>query len=274
MQRLLNVVESEPIGFYNGAAANKRWQPIGIMDATGLPACLCMSVTHYTYQEFSAEGYGAYTWEPGQIGFFPHGFARQMDYTMPGAAVTYISLPNSLLIQAMPIGDWQVHRKKADPLTQYLICAASSLKADDDPLLIDSIIVAAVHRVAQWHTGPYPASSKKNEPQIRRSVEYLNDNLTEPVTLQDLASVACMSPFHFSRQFSRVTGRSPHAYMTHKRVERAKAMLMAGALSVASIAYACGFGSQAHFCRQFKVHEGHSPTEYRRTASSAKARSA
>ncbi|WP_231753044.1 helix-turn-helix transcriptional regulator [Burkholderia sp. TSV86] len=76
-------------------------------------------------------------------------------------------------------------------------------------------------------------------------------DLSETVTLDDVAQAAGLSPFHAARLFARVTGMPPHAWRTQLRLQRALAPLRAGA-SVADVAAACGFFDQSHFTRHFK----------------------
>lgn len=86
------------------------------------------------------------------------------------------------------------------------------------------------------------------------------------MTTKELADVACMSEFHFARQFKLATGRPPHEYVTRRRLQRAKTMLVKSSTSIAAVALSCGFSSQAHFSRAFKDAVGVSPGQYQRSA--------
>lgn len=97
-----------------------------------------------------------------------------------------------------------------------------------------------------------------------RAVEYIEAHLEREVTLEDLAGVACLSTFHFSRCFRLGLGETPHAYLLGRRVQRANRMLSATAFSLSEIAYACGFASQSHFTKAFKQRTGFTPGAYRR----------
>jgi AraC family transcriptional regulator len=83
------------------------------------------------------------------------------------------------------------------------------------------------------------------------------------VTLDELAETAGLSTAHFSQMFRKSTGKSPHQFVLHHRVERAKEMLSAAELRVIDVAVACGFKTQQHFARVFRRACGISPTEYR-----------
>ena len=66
-----------------------------------------------------------------------------------------------------------------------------------------------------------------------------------------------------SRAFREATGRSPHQYLLHRRVEAAKVLIRQG-LPLAEVAGQCGFSDQSYFTKVFQKHTGHPPGEYRR----------
>ena len=84
--------------------------------------------------------------------------------------------------------------------------------------------------------------------------------------LGELAAVARLSPFHFSRAFKQATGSAPHQFVIARRVRRAQLLLAAGSCSQAQIAYETGFASQSHFASTFRRVTGMTPGQYRRTA--------
>ena len=91
----------------------------------------------------------------------------------------------------------------------------------------------------------------------------MQTNLADDIALADLASVAAMSPFHFSRAFASATGTPPYAFLIQQRIEHAKALLISGAEPVGLIAARCGFHSAGQFCRMSKRATGCSPLRYR-----------
>ncbi len=94
---------------------------------------------------------------------------------------------------------------------------------------------------------------------------YVQSHLTSTITLQQLAEVAHLSPFHFARSFKRSTGMAPHQFVTLCRIEHAKWELLAGKRTVAQIANSVHFSNLSHFRRVFRFHYGVSPTAMRRT---------
>ena len=91
--------------------------------------------------------------------------------------------------------------------------------------------------------------------------DYLVDNYAENISLQDLARITNLSPFHFTRVFTRWFGMPPHAYQTQIRVLRAKGLLEQGR-SIADIALRTGFADQSHLSRHFKRLTGVTPGQY------------
>ena len=83
----------------------------------------------------------------------------------------------------------------------------------------------------------------------------------EPLDIAALARSASVSPAYFSRSFKAAFGETPHQYLMSRRMERAKALLRAGDLSVTEVCFAVGFTSLGSFSTQFKRFVGDTPTD-------------
>ena len=83
------------------------------------------------------------------------------------------------------------------------------------------------------------------------------------LTIEKLATEACLSPFHFARAFKAATGVTPHGYLTDRRIEKAKSWISEGRLPLAEIAHLCGFSSSAYFTKWFKRLVRATPGAYR-----------
>jgi AraC family transcriptional regulator len=94
-------------------------------------------------------------------------------------------------------------------------------------------------------------------------LDYIDANLSQQLLMDELASVACLSPSHFARVFRETFGRTAHRYVTERRIERAKHALSATRDPVTLIAFDCGFGSSAHFATVFRQNVGVAPSAYR-----------
>ena len=91
----------------------------------------------------------------------------------------------------------------------------------------------------------------------------------EPLNLDDMAAVAGFSRYHFAREFRVVFGETPRAYLSRRRVERAKDLLAHANLTVTEVCMVVGFSSLGSFSRRFRELVGCSPSEFRRKASPA-----
>lgn len=98
---------------------------------------------------------------------------------------------------------------------------------------------------------------------IDDTVAYINEHLTDPLTLEDLASQASLSPFYFSRLFKKETGFSPHGYVIASRVNMAKFLLKSSNATIKDICFSTGFTSESGFCTTFKKVTSNTPSEYR-----------
>lgn len=99
---------------------------------------------------------------------------------------------------------------------------------------------------------------------LSRVLDLIDDQLDRDVTLRDMASVAGLSPFHFSRSFKVATGYTPHQYVIERRLVRARHLLTTTEMTLADIAYSVGFSSQAHMTDMFRNKLGVTPAGYRK----------
>jgi AraC family transcriptional regulator len=99
---------------------------------------------------------------------------------------------------------------------------------------------------------------------LRRVMDYMSANFGQPLTLDDLASEACISKYHFTRLFKQRTGRTPYRVLTIIRLEAAARLLADSDTSISGVAAACGFRNVSHFTTAFGRHYGKSPSMARR----------
>ena len=139
------------------------------------------------------------------------------------------------------------------------------------PLAAESLAnVLAVHLIRRVLAPPQPARRRDGtlpRAKLRAVVEYVEDHLDAGPTLEQMAAVARLSPYHFARQFKAATGLPPHQYVILRRVERARQLLQARPdLSLAEVAMHAGFSDQSQFTRHFKGHFGVTPGRFRAPA--------
>lgn len=114
-------------------------------------------------------------------------------------------------------------------------------------------------RYADDHPRPRPFA--KEHLGIRRACSYLEENYAENISLEQLAAIAHLSPFHLLRSFRDQVGLPPHAYQIQTRIKQAKRLLGMG-LPCADIALTVGFADQSHFTKHFKRIVGVPPGRY------------
>lgn len=99
---------------------------------------------------------------------------------------------------------------------------------------------------------------------INKTFDYIDSNLDKPLTLEELASVASFSRFHFSRIFHSIVGETPFQFIQRVRIEKAAMLLLTNRkMNISDIATKCGFSDLSVFSRNFKSCFGVSPTSYR-----------
>ncbi|MGB3465906.1 MAG: AraC family transcriptional regulator [Cyclobacteriaceae bacterium] len=109
------------------------------------------------------------------------------------------------------------------------------------------------------------ATNRRYIRNINRAFRYIDEHLSEDITLEDVATAAFFSSFHFHRIFSTLTGETVHAYVIRKRLEKAAIMLQREQLNpISQIALSVGFNSHSVFSRAFRKYYGMSPADYRK----------
>ncbi|GAA1759747.1 helix-turn-helix transcriptional regulator [Nocardioides hankookensis] len=99
---------------------------------------------------------------------------------------------------------------------------------------------------------------------LRQARDHIDRHYTQPLDLETLGAVAGLSKFHFQRLFKATYGRTPAAYLTERRVERAQDLLRATNLTVTEVCHAVGYSSLGSFSSRFSELVGESPSEFQR----------
>jgi len=115
---------------------------------------------------------------------------------------------------------------------------------------------------AQYVELPLPASPEDND--LGETLAWMEAHLDEPLTIEDLAQRAHMSPRTFARRFVAVTGATPHRWLLCRRVLRAQRLLERTDLPVELVAEYSGLGSPATLRQHFQRQLSTSPQAYRR----------
>jgi AraC-like DNA-binding protein len=108
---------------------------------------------------------------------------------------------------------------------------------------------------------PLISATGEQTDSIKRVCDYIGQNYMENLSLKKLAEVACLSPFHFQREFKKSIGITPHEYLSDIRIRESK-MLLLNSEDIADIAIQLGFFDQSHFSKIFKKTVGVPPGKY------------
>jgi AraC family transcriptional regulator len=113
--------------------------------------------------------------------------------------------------------------------------------------------------------GASEATRREYAARMNRVVDHIQAHLTDPLDLEQLAAVACFSPFHFHRLFHGWMGETLQAHVHRLRLERAAKLLSFDhSKTITEIALDCGFSSSSTFARAFKQAYGLSASEWRK----------
>ncbi|MDR0963246.1 MAG: helix-turn-helix domain-containing protein [Clostridium sp.] len=108
-----------------------------------------------------------------------------------------------------------------------------------------------------------PLKHKELLEKLNKAFEFLDSHYTESVTLENVASAAGFSKFHFSRMFKQCSGHNFYDYLCYRRIKSAESLLLNPNLSITEIALQSGFSSLSTFNRTFKRTKNCTPSEYR-----------
>ncbi|MCY9656422.1 AraC family transcriptional regulator [Paenibacillus chondroitinus] len=143
-----------------------------------------------------------------------------------------------------------------------------SLTGAGTPLEIEISLIELIQTVVSWNDSDL-AHKGSNNRQDRKYVnlikEYLYENYTEKITLDDLERITDISKFHLIRLFKQSSHMPPHAYQNLLRINHAKIELTKNLRPIADIAVEAGFYDQSHFSRTFSKIVGVPPQKYANT---------
>jgi AraC family transcriptional regulator len=125
-----------------------------------------------------------------------------------------------------------------------------------------------IHRYSNLSQTPPRSMGGLSSRRLRLVLEYIEDTLSQPIRLRELAALARISARHFERAFRQSTGSSPHGYVIDRRLHRARDLLInQPELPIEQIALRLGFSSSSHFSSAFRRRTGLAPTDFRKIGS-------
>lgn len=164
------------------------------------------------------------------------------------------------------IGD-HAFNNRIDPqaITLALRMRSALLRAsvDDD---WEDWALALADRAQGQETSVAPLRGSITASRLRLLDEFIDAGLGGPLSVQAMAQLLELSEGFFIRAFKRAMGKSPHSYLIDRRLATARARLLDSSASLADIALACGFNSQAHMATVFRQRLGVSPVQLRQAS--------
>lgn len=295
-ERIRQLAERKPVpsheafaAYVDGSSLGFGWRGVGVWNQTVMPArdlVIPPLDTHHVVVAVAGEGevlqqrldgqHEAH-WRPGDFCFLPRGTA--CGWRFQGAlTLAHIDISaaffRNVCIDVSSCDPNQVrfsktflaHDEEVLTLARWLLREITD-KAVDGPAYAESIGVlvtvhilrAFAHAIRRVDTGP----GALPKPRLRRVLAYLEDNLSTPISVEAMASVADYSMYHFARAFKCSTGFAPRQYQLRMRVDRASDMLRRSAMPLSDVADACGFSSPSHMARAFSKVVGRSPSKLR-----------
>ena len=220
-----------------------------------------------------------YRYNPGDIWVNPAGLAFSCRVNAYSQFVA-VSLDPSKVVEALPEyplierqlfqRQYQAQDKHLQTLIQALLVEAES-GGSNGKLYADTLSVAlAVHFVNHYGietSVDLPAGKRMERQRLAEVIDYVEQYLTEDLSLNDLALVSGLSKFHFLRLFKQAFGLTPHRYLMKRRVERAiiamkEEVLNKKSPAIAQIAHQFCFADQSHFTRSFRQVKGMTPKQF------------
>ncbi len=165
--------------------------------------------------------------------------------------------------------DFEPRTALHDPLISQMALAIAN-EIDHgvlDRIFADALNTALAVQIVRHLVDPSkivlaPSSGLSRE-RLQRVYDYIETHLDDRLSLTDLAGVACLSPYHFSRSFKLAVGVGPQHYVMQRRIERAKMLMRRTQQPLAVIAQEAGFTDQSHLTSFFRRETGTTPGRYR-----------
>jgi AraC family transcriptional regulator len=263
-----------------GLALQLRSDPAGVLEVPGLQSVLVAIHVGAAAKISCRRGGESHTGSAvhGDIDIVPAHTASRWEIHGQNDTALILSLPPSLLDVVAEEQGFDSRRVEVrnrfqvrDPQLENIGWALKTEMESNYPsgrLYVESLAVSVASRLVSAYS-----SVAQRMPQqtgglggrrFKQTLAYIEDNLSEDLSLSQLASIAGISASHFKTLFRESAGVPLHQFVIQRRIDRAKDMLMAGKLSIAEIAFATGFSHQSHLARHMRRASGLSPRAMKR----------
>ncbi|WP_037891189.1 helix-turn-helix domain-containing protein [Streptomyces viridochromogenes] len=210
-------------------------------------------------------------------GLFLHPAETELDVELGGYLNTVHVYLSDAALQATADDGRPVRLKEefgtTDPLLEQLVLALDGVVRRWEPsgsTYADQLAVMTAAQLARRHSVQQRIEERAgsqvglSDRQFAAVRELIDARLSEPLSLEDLASAAGLGVSQFARRFKARVGCPPHRYLVRLRVEQAARLLRAGSMPIAQVAAMCGFSHQEHLTRVIRSHLGTTPAALRR----------
>jgi AraC family transcriptional regulator len=222
----------------------------------------------------------ATTTKPGQIGVAFSGH-RGVVYQTGGRTVERDHPPGATIVSGSEPVTWLRVREPIEALEMYpdsalvleprigafdgtVLAIGTQLRRAHVTGLSDVAASTLAHRLADHYAGVRsPKIGRLGAGTIDRVADLVEARIGDVLALDDLAAEVALSPFHFHRCFRATTGLAPHAFVTARRMDRARLLVSTTAQPIDRIAASVGFTNVSHFRRIFRRHHGVPPSTMR-----------
>lgn len=124
-------------------------------------------------------------------------------------------------------------------------------------------VSVAIHQILGELASPSSEPHQIMDQTIRAAIDFIEKNLEQPLTIDQIAASVNLSPFYFSRQFRKNVNCSPYSYLINARLKLAKQLLNQTTAPIDVVAEKCGFSSATHFIRAFRQNLSLTPGQFR-----------
>ena len=209
----------------------------------------------------------SYIVRPGQLAYLPKGKMRAYTHASKRFSMYEMAFvaksDGKELMRTLGLdeGDFVVDVPEREKMNElFESCARRELFPSP---IYDMTWCANIISIIKIYAEQREKAGKANRAVFKPALEYMSENISRSITVQELSSVVFMQPTYFIRQFGKAFGLSPIAYLNQMKMYRAMVMLASTDVSIENVAKELGICDTSYFARLFKRHTSVTPSEYR-----------
>lgn len=183
-----------------------------------------------------------------------------LSFTFDGSLA--LQLEDQVLKKTGPISHWSEESKLVQDM--WALYDLITQQPSQNPFKVSASCYEIFMNILEGTSASRPASDLPRP--VSLAIEFMEEHYMENPTLEEIAKVAELSPFHFNRLFKAHTGLTPRRHIEELRLQKAKRLLESPQLTLAQIASSCGYDEPAYFSTVFKRCFKMTPARYRKKA--------